>query len=143
MQTSTIRDILGGRRLHSLPGSASIGEAARLMAQNGVGAIAIIDDGRLSGIVSERDIVFRAVAHRLDPETNTVEAIMTREPVTVDIGESFSNALATKLGNVFRHLPVTENGSVVGLLTYRDIPAEYVMLFERFREMSTARADEG
>ena len=70
-----------------------------------------------------------------------VSEIMTREPTRVSIDDAISDALAAKLGDAFRHLPVMDGATVVGLLSYRDIPAEYVMLFERFREMSTSRAD--
>jgi predicted transcriptional regulator len=59
----------------------------------------------------------------------------------VNVDDAISDALAAHLGDWFRHLPVMDNGKVVGLLSYRDIPAEYVMMFERFREMSAAKAD--
>jgi len=140
---TTIREILGGRRLHSISPIETLREAAKLLAENRVGALAVVRDDALAGILSERDIVFRGVACGLSAEEATVADVMTKDPVTVDIDDAISDALATKLGDVFRHLPVMDAGHVVGLLSYRDIPPEYLMMFERFREMSSARADDG
>ena len=72
--------------------------------------------------------------------TTPVAEAMTPDPVTVRIDDPISDAIAAKLGDAFRHLPVTKDGRVVGLLSYRDIPPEYLMMFERFREMHAARA---
>ncbi|MDJ0821981.1 MAG: CBS domain-containing protein [Paracoccaceae bacterium] len=142
MSTTTIRKILGKRQLHSVAPAASLHQAAKVMADNGVGALAVIDGETLLGILTERDIVFRAVGRGLPVDDTTAADVMTADPVTVDIDDAISDALAAKLGDAFRHLPVLEDGRVVGLLSYRDIPPEYVMMFEHFREMSTARADD-
>lgn len=140
--STTIRKILGDRPVHTVPPEATLREVAAQMASNGVGAVAVVDGESLAGILSERDIVFRAVARGMHTDSTPAQAIMTKDPVTVDIDDAISDALAAKLGDAFRHLPVVEGGQVVGLLSYRDIPAEYVMMFERFREMSTAQADD-
>jgi len=143
MSIKTIRQILGDRPLHHVTPETTLGAAARVMAENGVGAVVVMDGAGLAGILSERDIVFRGVAREIPMADTAVREIMTREPTHVGIDDAISDALAAKLGDSFRHLPVMEGAAVVGLLSYRDIPAEYVMLFERFREMSTARADDG
>ncbi len=142
LAVTTIREILVDRSVHSVTPGLSIRDAAKLMAKNNVGALVVIDGGDLAGIISERDIVFRGIASDLPVDHTPAAAIMTRDPVTLDIGETISDALAGKLGDAFRHLPVLEDGRVVGLLSYRDIPAEYVMMFERLREMSSAQADD-
>ena len=142
MHITTIKEILGDRALLSVSSEQTVRDAAGIMAANSVGALAVIDEEKLVGIVSERDIVFRAVGQSLPVETTPVADIMTPEPVTLDIDDTISDSLAAKLGDVFRHLPVMENGRAVGLLSYRDIPPEYVMMFERFREMSAARPDD-
>jgi len=142
MGAQTIREILGDRKLFSVGPDTKIENAARLMAEHKIGAVAVIDGGKLAGILSERDIVFRVVGKGLHADATLVADAMTSEPVTVEISEPISDTLALKLGNAFRHLPVMENGRVVGLLSYRDIPPEYVMMFERFREMVSSRADE-
>ena len=141
MSTATIRDILGDRALHQVLPDTTLSDAAKLMAQHHVGAVAVTDNSALLGILSERDIVFRALARDLQADTTTARDVMTADPITVQIDDSFSDALMAKLGENFRHLPVMDGDRVIGLLSYRDIPAEYVMMFERFREMSSARAD--
>lgn len=140
MTIKSIGEILDGRPLHSISAHACIRDAAKMMADKSVGALAVIDDDILSGIVTERDIVFRGVGQNLSMDVATVGDIMTRDPITVRSEDPLSDALAVKLGDRFRHLPVTDSERVVGIISYRDIPAEYVMMFERFREMSSARA---
>lgn len=141
MITKSIGEILAGRPLISISKEASIREAARMMMENGVGAVAVLEDGKLVGILTERDIVFRGVGQNLSMDEATAQDIMTPDPVTVQSKDAVSDALAVKLGDRFRHLPVMEGETVVGVISFRDIPAEYVMMFERFREMSTAHAD--
>ena len=143
MSIKTIRSILGVRQLHSVSPSHSLRDAARTMADNNVGAVAVIENGHLAGILTERDIVFRGVGRGLPVDGTPAAEVMTSDPVTVEIDDPISDALAAKLGDAFRHLPVMENGQVVGLLSYRDIPPEYSMMFERFREMSSASPDDG
>ncbi|WP_421701967.1 CBS domain-containing protein [Aliiroseovarius sp.] len=141
MSTTTLRKILGDRPVHTVSPEATLRAVAGVMEANRVGAVAVVEGRALKGIVTERDIVFRAVAQGMDMAATQASAVMTADPVTVGIDDAVSDALAAKLGDAFRHLPVMEGDQLVGLLSYRDIPAEYVMLFERFREMSTARAD--
>ena len=143
MTTTTLRKILGGRPLHCISPEHSLQEAAKVMAEHAVGAVAVLADEDLVGILTERDIVFRAIAQGLAVHETAAAAVMTSDPVTVEIDDAISDALAAKLGDAFRHLPVMENGRVVGLLSYRDIPPEYVMMFEHFREMASSRADGG
>lgn len=142
MSITTLRKLLGARPLHAITPDHSLHEAARMMAENEVGALAVVQDATLVGIVTERDIVFRGVARGLDAGDTSARAVMTQDPVRVDIDDAISDALAAKLGDQFRHLPVMEQGRVVGLLSYRDIPPEYVMMFEHFREMASARPDD-
>ncbi len=143
MTSTSIRTILGNRPVHEVTPETRLRAVARLMAEQRVGAVAIVQDDALLGVLSERDIVFRAVAQGLSVDDTEARAVMTPDPVTLDIDAPVSEALARHLGDAFRHLPVLAEGRLVGLLSYRDIPAEYVMMFEHFREMSAARADEG
>ena len=132
---------MAGRPLISISQQASIREAAKVMMENSVGAVAVINDGKLAGILTERDIVFRGVGQNLSMDDATAGDIMTPDPVTVQSKDAISDALAVKLGDRFRHLPVIEGEAVVGVISFRDIPAEYLSMFERFREMSASRTN--
>ncbi|MDF1802921.1 CBS domain-containing protein [Thalassovita sp.] len=142
MSTTTIREILGDRELYAVKIETNLRDAAQVMAEHKAGAVVVLAEGALVGILSERDIVFRAVAQGLPSDTTVVEQIMTRDPVTVNIDDGISDTLAARLGDVFRHLPVMDGDRVAGVLSFRDIPPEYVMMYERFREMSGSRANE-
>ncbi|ARE40216.1 CBS domain protein [Rhodovulum sp. P5] len=142
MTVKKIRDLLSGRKLFKVSPETSVREVSRIMAANTVGAVAIVEGGTLKGIATERDIAFRAVGGDLDVDGTPISGIMTFDPVTIGIDDPISNALALKLGDVFRHLPVMDGEDIVGILSYRDIPLDYVMMFEHFREMSAAHADD-
>jgi CBS domain-containing protein len=141
MTVVTLRQILADSPLHQVAPQTPVAEAAALMARVRGGALAVLEGARLAGIVSERDIVFRLVAERRPATATAVAEIMTADPITLQVGEPVSGALAAKLGDAFRHLPVLDGDRVVGLISYRDVPAEFAMLFERFRGMKAARAD--
>lgn len=141
MPDRTIAALLGDRPMIHCGPEASLREVATILARAGLGALLITEGDRLLGIVSERDIVFRAVAKGLDLDTTPARAVMTENPVTVALDAPIVDTLHAHLGEDFRHLPVLDGDRPVGLLSYRDIPQEYQMMFERFREMTGATAD--
>ncbi|MHC0052439.1 CBS domain-containing protein [Actibacterium sp. D379-3] len=137
MLIKSIRDILGGRPLFHVPTDTSVRAACTLMDARNIGAVAVLGaGGALAGILSERDVVRRGVARGLPLDSTPVAMIMTPDPVTVDIDEALSEALAAKIGGAFRHLPVMDNGAVAGILSFREIPTEYRMMFERFQDLT-------
>jgi CBS domain-containing protein len=120
--------------LHMAP-TATVLETARGMAERRVGAVAVMDDGRLVGLFTERDLLNRVVALGKDPAAVTVGAVMTRQPITIRADRSLADALDIMFGNKFRHLPVLDaKGSLLGVMSCRDVPASYQDLRERFRE---------
>lgn len=108
------------RDLLTAPPRISVAEAARRMARRNVGAIIVIEDENLIGILTERDIVFRVVALDRDLLATRVGDVMTRSPRIVDADESFGSALLIMHDNRFRHLPVIENGKLVGIISARN-----------------------
>jgi len=114
-----IRSIMERRKLVIAPPTMSAREASKLMAKKQVGAVLVVDEGRLVGIFSERDVVFRVVARGLDPASTTLEQVMTREPKTGKPNNTFGYAMTIMHENGFRHLPVLEHGKVVGIVSAR------------------------
>ncbi len=100
----------------------SASHAARLMAAYNVGSLPVCaQNGRLRGIVTDRDIVLRCVSQDTDPETTPISEIMTRAVTSVTPGDEVSEA-AGKMGQSrVRRLPVVKEGKVVGMLSLCDI----------------------
>lgn len=96
-----------------------LAEAARKMADRGVGAVVVLDGGRLAGILTERDVL-KAVAEGVEQQA-TVGERMTRHPETVESHESTDHAAALMIHGGFRHLPVVDGGEVKGILSIRDL----------------------
>ncbi len=107
------------RDLLTIEPDASLGEAARRMASRGVGAVVVLDGDRLAGILTERDVL-KAVAAGLREDARVSEW-MTRHPETVESGEATDHAAALMIHGGFRHLPVVDEGRVVGILSIRDL----------------------
>ena len=120
MYSLPVRDLIDQSKLVLAPPDMSVCEAARHMAMRGTGAVLIMADGRLVGIVTESDIVVRVVARNGDPRTTTLAHVMTGAPKTVDAGKSFGYAMLVMHENGFRHLPVVEGDVPIGLVSARN-----------------------
>lgn len=99
---------------------ATLGEAVALMAQHKIGSALVMDGPRLIGIFTERDTV-RAISQSSDAPGQPISSWMTRHPETVDPDVDTHVALQTMLSFGFRHLPVVEKGTVVGMVSMRDV----------------------
>ena len=98
---------------------ARLAEAARRMAQRGVGAVLVFEGERLAGILTERDLL-KAVAAGFTDEARVSEW-MTKQPETVEPDESTDHAASLMIHGGFRHLPVVEGGRAIGILSIRDL----------------------
>jgi CBS domain-containing protein len=98
----------------------TIAEAASLMAQRRVGSTLVCAGERLLGIFTERDVL-RAVSNDASAMREPLEHWMTRRPRTVTPDSDLDEALRIMVEGSFRHLPVTEGGKLVGMLSMRDI----------------------
>jgi len=117
----------------TLPADATIEEAARLMDHQAVGAIVIVDGERPVGIVTDRDVVVRAVARRA-PFDGRIDSIMTTGLVAVDADADVQRAIAIFASHAFRRLPVVEGATVIGMVTVDDL---VVALGRMFAELTT------
>jgi CBS domain-containing protein len=101
--------------------NATVADAAKVMAQEDVGPIPIVEGGRLVGIVTDRDIVVRVVAEGRDPNATTVKEIASTELVTVSPGDDLDEALNLLAKRQLRRLPVVEGDRLVGIVAQADI----------------------
>jgi CBS domain-containing protein len=96
-----------------------VGEAAKRMAERNVGAILVVEQGRLAGIFTERDLLRRVAAPGLDTRKTALAAVMTPGPLTIAPATPFGQALVLMQENGFRHLPVVEDGQPIGMVSAR------------------------
>jgi CBS domain-containing protein len=108
------------RRILIAPPDTSVAEAAKLMAKRKVSAVMVVEGGRLVGIFTERDAVYRVMAKQRDARTTRLAEVMTPDPKTVTPDESFGYAMLMMFEHGFRHAPVIENSRPVGIVSARN-----------------------
>jgi CBS domain-containing protein len=102
--------------------TSTVIDAVRLMNDRRVGAVAVTESNKLTGIFTERDLMIRVVLEGKDPSDTPVKDVMTERPVAVNKNVSMGEALSMMSEHHFRHLPVVdEDDTVMGLLSVRDV----------------------
>jgi CBS domain-containing protein len=103
-----------------MPGTTSVVDAAKVMATQRIGALLVVDGGRLVGIFTERDALSRVLAKGADPKATTLAEVMTPGPLTVSAEKPLAHALIIMHENGFRHMPVVDGGKLAGVVSVRD-----------------------
>jgi CBS domain-containing protein len=107
--------------VHSIHRAATIKEAGLLFQKYKVGSLIVDDGSRYIGIVTDSDLSRKAVAKGLDPNTTTVTACMSKALVTIEEDELLSEAMDLMKKQGIRHLPVTADGTIIGVLSLADL----------------------
>jgi CBS domain-containing protein len=102
--------------------------ALQLMRDNRVRAILVMDDGVLTGIVSQGDCAIKVLLPNLDPKTTRIASIMTANPLTVTPSNSLDECMAIMVHKHIRHLPVVDQKKVVGVVSIGDIVKSVIEL---------------
>jgi CBS domain-containing protein len=101
-----------------------VSEAARVMRSEDVGSLPVVEDDRLVGVVTDRDIAVRVVAEGKNPDAVSVGEIQSSDPVTVDTKQDLREALTQMARHQVRRVPVVDNGRIVGVLAQADVARE-------------------
>ena len=141
MNRRKVSDIASKRPIVQLAPSATVREASRLMARERVGAVLITERERLMGIFTERDALGRVLAKQLDPEATQLDAVMTADPVTIAPSATAIEALRLMRDGGFRHLPIVEEMSILGVVSLRDFFGAELSEVERERDFQAAIAE--
>ena len=120
MPHRAIKTIIRNRSILTSPSKATVSEAARLMKRNKVGAVMVVEHGRLVGIFTERDAVFRVLAEGHDPQTTHIGDVMTKHPQSITPDKPLGHALLMMHENGYRHVPVVDNDRPIGMVSARD-----------------------
>jgi CBS domain-containing protein len=117
-----IRELLDdkGTQVWSVAPTSSVLDALRLMVEKSIGAVLVMDQGRLTGIFAERDLTTKVVLEGRSAGDSLVSEVMTARPVCVSPGQTVDDAMALMTDKRVRHLPVVEGERVVGLISIGD-----------------------
>jgi CBS domain-containing protein len=113
--------VMMSRDIRTVAPEATLRETAMAMRRDGVGALLVQEHGDYIGIVTETDLVRKAMAAGLDPATEPVRAVMSSPLITIEIHRSAHDASDRMAEHRIRHLAVTQDGRVVGVLSVRDL----------------------
>ncbi len=114
-------------KIASVPGATvaadtTVLEAVEVMAEHGVGAVAVVENGQLSGIFTERDVMLRVVLRHRSPKDTRVGEVMTSPPETIGEEAAEEDALVHMVERHVRHLPIVgANGQLKGMLSIRNL----------------------
>lgn len=120
MLSERIRRFVDRDKVVTASPRATVFEVAQRMLEHQIGAVMIVENGALVGIFSQGDAVRRVVAQGSDAHIVLVGAVMTSNPVTVDPDRTFGHAMLLMQDHHVRHLPVVDNGELVGIVSARD-----------------------
>jgi len=117
-----IRDLMKskGQALHTVTPSEPVSIAVRKMTESEIGALPVIENGKLVGIFSERDVLHRIVDQGLNPDKTPVSQVMTASPKSIASSQNVAEAMKIMSKGRFRHLPVVDGDIVVGMISIRD-----------------------
>jgi CBS domain-containing protein len=118
-----VKEIMTGRPI-TLGRDASLVEAARLMRDQGIGDVIVVDGDDAQGIVTDRDIVIRGVADGADPNTTRLGQVVSGDLTSVAPDDPVDRAIELMREHAIRRLPVLEGGKPVGVLSIGDLAVE-------------------
>lgn len=119
----TVQDIMTKNPI-TLTANTSLLEAARAMRDNDIGVVVVENNGQLLGLVTDRDIVIRAIAENRDVANTNLESICSKDVTSVSPNQSDTEAVQLMRQKSIRRLPVVQNGKVVGILSLGDLAIE-------------------
>ena len=124
----TVKHLLSGKgsQIYSIRPDTRVIEALQLMAQKDVGALVVTDGSRLIGIFSERDYARKVILHGKSSADVPVRDIMTSEVITVEPARTVEECMGLVTQHRIRHLPVLENGELVGMISIGDLVKETI-----------------
>ena len=115
-----------GGAVHAVSPDASVLDAIKIMAEKGIGALVVLDGGRLAGVISERDYARKIILHGRSSQDTSVREIMTEKVVTVRSEQTVEDCMALMTTKRIRHLPVVDAGKLAGVLSIGDLVKEMI-----------------
>lgn len=134
MIITRVADVIRGKSLAHVSPSDTVAEACRVLCELDVGACVVISEDQLVGVLSERDVMRKCLCQGHSVEQMKVEQAMTGEVKSLPADGSLAEAIEIMKSGGFHHVPIVADGLVIGMLSNDDIPEEYRLLLEQFKE---------
>lgn len=125
---TTVRDMIRkkGYQVFSIAPDATVLDALNMMAEHNIGALLVMSDGEMVGIVSERDCVRKVDVMGKNASDTRVKDIMTSNVITMEAGHPLEECMSLMIEKNFRHMPVCEGKELLGILSVRDVLKEVI-----------------
>lgn len=119
----TVQQILDSKpvQIFSVTSATSVLDALKLMTEKNISAVLVMDGDQLSGIFTERDYARKIVLHGKSSKDTTISEAMTPTPITVSANDSIEICMEIMTDKHIRHLPIAENGKVIGMVSIGDV----------------------
>lgn len=119
-----IRQILQGKAinaLYSVSSDQTVLEALKLMAEKNIGAVLVVDNGRMTGIFSERDYARKVILKDRHSDDTRIAEVMTENVITIEPEQSLDECMVIMSDRHIRHLPVVQAGELIGIISINDV----------------------
>ena len=135
-----VKQILKAKDNHvwTISKHSTVFDGLKLMAEKKIGSLIVIEDGQVVGIFTERDYARKVGPERRNPEDTRIEEVMTRELITIDLNKTVNECMALMTDNHIRHLPVMDDGRLVGIISAGDVVKDIIEELEFHVEQLTS-----
>lgn len=120
MPNRLIRSIIANQKILVAPPQTTVFQAAKMMKDNHLGNVLVVEGGKLLGIFTERDALYRVMSEGRDAKITLLAQTMTPNPQTIGPDQPFGQALQMMFEGGYRHVPVVEDGRPIGIVSVRD-----------------------
>ncbi|MEO8513021.1 MAG: CBS domain-containing protein [Ignavibacteria bacterium] len=121
----SLRDICTNKPLHYVNTGMTVYEVVNEMSKNNIGAVPVLDEGgKLRGIFSERDLMIRCAAKKLNMESTIIDEVMTRGVILMEAHDSYNDCMKIMQQENIRHIPVRDGEKLIGVISMRDLMTE-------------------
>ena len=121
-----LKQMLGVGAMWTVGPTDTVLAAARIMAEKNIGFLVVLENGKIIGVLSERDCIRRVMLAGKSPEITPVVDVMVRDVITANVRDTFADCLRLMHAHGIRHLPVLDNDKAVGVISVRDLLREAV-----------------
>lgn len=135
---ASVESLIRDRETYQVEADERVLDVVRMMVEHNIGAVAVLHNGEMAGLFTERDLMKRVVNESRDPRTTKVGEVMTRDLVVVSPDRALEDCLALMRERGFRHLPVCQGKQLRGVISLRDLLAHAVV--EKDGEVQMMRA---